>query len=340
MCKSAFEEFRETGEVGPEYLALIARAFHAVIRRRGIPSPSRNSSWTPDEVDDAVQDFLAERGMERLAQLYIEAVDDESLRRLVQTAVRRFLADRSRGTQRGRLIRRFRRDLDDSPLFRLISGGGEPQWALADGPDHAASFNVDRLVRVAWRLDLKVTQWNDEAARQGPPADRASRLLLLETTLREAGGSLTVPELAAVAERRFVLNADPQEVSFDELEDFQAPAVTGVDVDVDSSQEARRIWGALSARQWSVLPYLHLSAREAAAAMGLGHSSVHAAQQQVRAVLVEVLGPNPDMGVVRELAAIIEDSVRNGEDRPERTSEGDSPSQPDPRDDAEDGARG
>ena len=110
--------------------------------------------------------------MERLAQLYISAVDEPSLRRLVQTAVHRFLADRSRRTQRGKLIRRFRQDLKESQRFQLAAGGGVERWTLADGHDHAASFDEDHLVQLAWALDLRVVLWSDDAARRGPPADR------------------------------------------------------------------------------------------------------------------------------------------------------------------------
>lgn len=338
MYESAFDEFRETGEVGPQYLALVGRSLRAVIRRRGIPSPSGNARWSPGEIDDALHDFLAERGVERLAQLYISAVDEPLLRRLVQTAVHRFLADRSRRTRRGKLIRRFRQDLKESPRFRLAAGGGVERWTLADAEDHAASFDEDHLVQLAWTLDLRVVLWSDDAARQGPPADRVSRLLFLEAVLREAGGSLTVAELAAVGERRFVLNADPREVSFDELDDHRVPAVAATEVDVDSSREAGRIWDALTARQRAVLPYLHLPVREAARAMKLGRSSVHAAQQQVRSVLAEALGSNPDAGVVRELTLLAEASVTPDNGR-QRTLQRGSPSESTPSAVVEDGDR-
>lgn len=303
----AFEELTSDGVPGPATLGLVARAFRAVIRRHNYPPPSGAGDWTPDELADVQQAFLTERGTERFSQLCALATDEASLRRGVSAAVHRFLVDRTRETRRGRLFVRFRADLREDPKFEEVAKG---RWSLRGGPSDPAEFDADRLTAVAWTLQLRVSPWGDDTEREGPPADSPSRVRLLETVLGEAEGSLTVAELAAVGERRFPFYGRPAEVSIDGWDEYALPASPPADSALGASDEARRVWDSLTARQQAVVPHLELSARNAAAALGMGRTAAHNAQIQARALLAELLGPDRDEEVVRELVLLSEAGMR------------------------------
>lgn len=303
----AYEELTQTGSAGPETVRLVDRMLRAVIRRHNYPPPSGNEEWDSEELADIRQAFIAERGTERFAQLYALALDEASLRRLLAAAVHRFLADRTRQTRKGKLFVRFRADLQSDSRFEEVKPG---RWAVRGGPTEPGEFDEDRLTTIAWRLDLRVSPWGEDTSREGPPADKASRLLLLESMLRAADGSLTVAQLAAVGERRFPFYGQPNDVSYDGWDEYVLPAAPPADAGIGASEEGRRIWDALTPSQRAAVPHLELSARDAATAMGMGRTAANALQRQTKAALKDLLGPDPDDAVAAELMALVGDGLR------------------------------
>ncbi len=301
----AYEEFRQTGRLGPECAQLLYATVGAVARLHGYPPPSGQASWTAEDVQSVAHDFLTSTAAERrLTQLFISAVDEPSFARLLGTAVLNQLRNDARRTMLGRLIRRLNDVMGDSSDFRAIHRPGETWWTLAEGVDDPAAASGNALVEAAAEVrDVKVPRWRETARRQPPRADRESINRLARRVLEVAGGSLAVSELARAIAPRLGLGPVPLVTEID-VPDLADTFIAEGDLTERAVDEVRadELFDGLTERERLVLAYWEETVREFAPRLGLGKSQAAEARQRVVDLLKTSLTDedSPD-GVVRAL---------------------------------------
>jgi len=89
------EELVRDGKPGPEFAYLLYRTVEAVAHH--YPSPPGSAGWDRSAREGLAHDFLArEGGDRRLITLVTSSVDESSFARLLEKAVRNFIADNAR----------------------------------------------------------------------------------------------------------------------------------------------------------------------------------------------------------------------------------------------------
>jgi hypothetical protein len=120
MC--LVEDLR-AGRFTAEAYALVRRTFETLIRLRRFPAPAGLGRWSPGAVEDAVQDFLADRdGHGRLARMALRAGDDQEFQRQLYGAVKNHLIDQLRKGARVKLWRRLGEVLAGDDRFIELGG--------------------------------------------------------------------------------------------------------------------------------------------------------------------------------------------------------------------------
>lgn len=302
----AYEEFRRLGALGEEGAELLYRTVRAVARIHRFPPPSGGSGWTTDDIRIVAHEFIAEKAERRLADLFIAAVDEESLRHRLGAAVRNHLRDGARRTEIGRLIKRLNEVFGSAPAFRRVAGagGGVAWWSLVDGREEPTDRPFTALVGAAAEVrDVTVPRWSDAAHRRAPHADRESLMELGRKILEAAGGSVSVAEIARAMAARLGLGPSPTGIDVDVPD--QPEPYGGVPDDADHTLDAmvaEAIFGRLSERERLVVAHWDDPVRELATRIGLGKSQAAASRQRVVDLLrVELSDLGEPDGVVREL---------------------------------------
>ena len=289
---SVLHELQRTGRLNTAGAQLLYETVAAIARFSNMPPPAGHSSWSPDAVIEVAHDFLAHaQTPRRLSTIAIEAGDDESLERLLEAAVRNYLRDVARATDRGALMRRLGSVLSESGMFSKVpeKQPGAGWWMLASGESAPWDGSIDDLAAASWETPgIAAVRWAN-AERRGPVASRATLERFLVAVLTEARGAVPLVELARVAEQRF--NAGPTvEV---ELGDTEVPVHDPVPNDqlLDDVQVA---WQELSVRERVILANHAASVRELGEVLGVGKTAAAEARRQVVEKLRILLSENDD----------------------------------------------
>jgi len=154
-------------------IPLIDWALRAGVRIRHIPPPSGHTHWLDEDYEELLAEFLAAgRGPDRQIGLAVTATDDRHLRGLLDTTIKRFLADRAREDPLPKLRRTLRTTLDRMPTVVLVD---RTSFALATCHErHAWAGSDADLLAAAAAVATAPPPWGADAAREGPPTDRAS----------------------------------------------------------------------------------------------------------------------------------------------------------------------
>jgi hypothetical protein len=315
------------GRFTPEAYALVRRIFETVIRLRRFPAPAGLGRWSPEAVEDAVQDFLADRdGHGRLARMALRASDDQEFQRQLYAAVKNHLIDQLRKGARVKLWRRLGevlagdgRFIELGEAWTLREMGGEAPWAGREA----------ELDTAAWQVrDIRIVRWRPNARREGPAADRASLVAVSAAIIRAAGAPVSLDVLTRVVGRRFNVGDPPLLALVDavDLADLQAQhpgATDGVITEAEFRREpvgtarldrpgperliAAEIWSELTDQERLQLPFLDEGVRAQGEVVGLGHSQAAVAAARLKEklrVLLDDQDPVARQEVVRHLQVI------------------------------------
>jgi hypothetical protein len=315
------------GRFTSEAYALVGRAFETVIRLRRFPAPAGRGRWSPEAVEDAVQDFLADHdGHGRLARMALRAGDDQEFQRQLYAAVKNHLINELRKGARVKLWRRLGEVLAGDDQFIKLGGswtlrevGGEAPWAGREA----------ELDTAAWQVrDVRIVRWRPDAMREGPGTDRASLVAVCTAIIKAAGGPVSLDVLTRVVGRRFNVGDPPMLALVDavDLADLQAQypsAAAAVITEAELGREpvgaarldrpgverlvAVEIWSELTDQERLQLPILDESVRAQGELVGLGHSQAAVAAARLKEKLRVFLGdqdPATRREVVRHLQVI------------------------------------
>ncbi|MFB7808556.1 MULTISPECIES: hypothetical protein [Streptomyces] len=313
MAGGAHEELAQLGQLGDLGLELLRRVGCQVARTQGFPPPEGHNSWTDEAVDELLFEMISRKGEQFLLNCFLKTVDDTSLEKMFFTSIRNFLIDQAKGTERGKLRRRFASRLDGDDRFRAVPGAS-PRWTLVSHPSDAVwQGDLDELVEAAWGVQgVWITVWN----HSGPTPKQTVHALMtvLVAILEAAGGAVREEDLAKVLEARFDLLAPPQFTPLyaDEGILINPIADSAKDADpVAAETVAGEIWQAMSQQERRLLPHLDDDPREVANLLGLGRHQASAIMDALREKLRLALtsdGSNPG-----DVAAAL---LRRGEEPP------------------------
>jgi|GEM_PF-2385659 len=254
-----------------------------------------------DAVWELVDEFFVERGRAVVTMLLAQALDDDSLGRLLRRSLRNWLIDQVRKTDRGALRRRLERLIKEDDRFEEVPGGqpGAGRWRLAGsdgqpaGPPLAGLRAAARAVR-----DVRVPPWTGQE-RRAPAADEPSLGRIMLAVLTEAGGSLEPGTVAAVFADRLPNALDPAE---ERLVDRAAEMAGGPETDdparaimdrqqIDHAARLARDFAAqLSPEERRLLPHLTSPIEEQMKATGRGRSQTYLRVSALRERLRSLLG--------------------------------------------------
>lgn len=298
---SAWEELQRDGVFGTEATVELYRCVRAVARVGNFPPPTGHQRWSLDAIEETAHDVFADaNGPQRLVELAVKAHDDASFRRLLEQVVRNFLRDRARATTKGRLIRRLREVLDADPRFRFVADG-QPgagrNIELADGTTPGVwNGRLTDLVAAAYTVtDVTIVRWRLDARRQSPVADADSLADVCEATLRAAGASLALADLADVVAARFAVGPTPVVTPVDDIDPW-LPTIDSIglaETEADIQIGAQQLLSQLTKREQLVLAYLDQPVRQIADRTGLGKSVAAQVAARVKEIAAQVLGTEP-----------------------------------------------
>ena len=284
---SAFAELAKDGVCGDETVALLRRLGAQVTRTSSFPPPAGYDRWSNGAVDELLAQIFEAKGPQLVLGCYAKATDDASLERLLLAAIRNFLIDQAKGTDRGKLRRRLQTLLGADPRFSRATIAGTPAWTLAGGPAGPWQGDVADLQQAAFEVrGVRIKRWNEA----GPTPRETSHALLTvaEAVLLAAGGAVRDEDLARVLQYRFALLTPPTFVPLVADEAWAEPAAPEEDRPdalVSTDAHAEEIWQTLSPTERAVLPHLGKPDRELALVTQTGPKAARAVAEGLTAKL-------------------------------------------------------
>lgn len=281
-------ELQESGRVGSVGAALLYETVAALGRFSNMPPPAGHRSWDAEAVMEVAHEFLAHgQTPRRLSAIVAQANDEASAARLLEAAVRNFLRDRARATERGAVIRRLRDVLSESHAFDQTHDG---RWILRGAPHVPWQGRLDDLVAASWEAaDIAVVHWR-HAERRGPLATRESLERFAAAVLEEARGAVRLDDLARVAQVRF----DAQSPILQTLDNDVDPAADVEEPDFITAEAAGQVWQQLSLEERTSLALYDRTVRDAAELLGKGKSTVADGRRRLAAKLRLLLADDDD----------------------------------------------
>ncbi|MEY2226497.1 hypothetical protein [Streptomyces sp. BF23-19] len=282
MAGGAYDELVQRGQLGDLGLDLLRRVGRQVARTQGFPPPADHAAWTDDAVDDLLFEMLSRKGEQFVLNLSLKAIDDTSLEKMFFTSIKNFLIDEAKGTERGKLRRRFATRLAQDNRFRAVPGS---RWTLTSHPAGVVwQGDLDDLVGAAWGArEVWITAWN----HSGPTPKKTVHALMtvLTAVLEAAGGAVREEDLAKVLEARFELLSPPRFVSLyaddGAVIDSISDETQGADP-VAAGILAGEIWDGMSPQERSLLAHLDDDPTEVAPLLGIGRHQASAIMEALR----------------------------------------------------------
>lgn len=287
----ARKELQELGHLGPQGVKLLLQLTGQEVRRFPVLL-GRADFWTSDAEMEWAHDFFIAKGAALTAGLLAQTSDVEAMSRYLRTAVRRFLVDRARKTDRGAIRRKVESLLAGTAAFVTVPLGfpGAGWWQLVGEPMPPYGGDLQPLVAAAYQVrDVRAVRWSGQ--RRSPLATDSALMEVLSAVLSAAAGSLEVAQLTAVLVRRFPAAADYADASLDQqlFDVAVAPLEDRPDVLYEVSDRAKEVYDQLSPSQRALLPYLDKPIGEQAGVLGLGRSQAYLASGALKAVLLELV---------------------------------------------------
>lgn len=255
---AAFDELTREGEPGLATLTLLrGLAAHAA---RGFRPRCGYDRWGQPALDELLSDML-ERSNFIIACL-AKADDQPSLERLLLRAIRNYLIDEAKATERGKLRRRLVGLLDEDVRFERVpaSTAGFDCWTLNGGPSSLWQGDIGELEEAAWNVrGVAVTRWN--TAGPTPAGTKHALLTVAAAVLGQAGGCLRDQDLARVIHQRFLLIIpDDPEKLYAQVEDVADEADPVEDdppwVLEEATDRAEELFASLTPTERAAVPLL------------------------------------------------------------------------------------
>jgi hypothetical protein len=288
------EELVCDGKPGPAFADLLYRTVKAIARH--YPCPPGSKAWGPSELEGLAHDFLTrKKGDRRLISLVTSSVDERSFAKLLEKAMRNFIADQARVSDLGKVVVRIKQVLRDNAPghFVRVPGG---LWGIPGHPTAPTTVPERELVRAMAGVQVVVPAWESET-RDPPLADGASFVRLIEAVLAAAGGAMAPIDLAHVLTKR--LNHVHHPLTLEPIEGDVTPQQLQVDMDpaVEAITNLRvtEFFDSMDDRERQILARRHLPSREKAKYVGLGHAQVSTMQKRL-ALRLRALVADDDHG--------------------------------------------
>ena len=289
-----------------ETAELLLRLALQAARRWGYPAPSGSSRWAADDGWDLVADAYDRKG-QFVDVAILTTTTDRDLELYLVRVFENLLRDRSRATERGKLIERLKTILTPLPRFRRRISPYNA-WQLDTSADTAWQGDIGYLIRAASRLrGVAATAWNTSGPT--PKATRDAIIRVCESALEEAAGYVRDPDVAHVvqtcipavplgaADRERLLPGDDPTA----FEGSDAPCRTDRELDEPTAEEvAGAIWASLTHDERLAVPHLG-SAREVASALDLPRRTAAAVTESAKAKIRAATTQDFEAAVLAEL---------------------------------------
>lgn len=275
------EELLRDGKPGAAFADLLYRTVKAIARH--YPCPPGSKGWGPSELEGLAHDFLTRnKGDRRLITLVTSSVDERSFAKLLEKAVRNFIADHARVTDLGKVVVRIKQVLrDNAGNGHFVRVPGD-RWALPGHPTAPTTVPERDLARAMVGVEVVVPAWESET-RDPPLADGASFVRLIEAVFAAAGGAMAPIDIAHVLTRR--LNHVHHPLALESIETDVTPRQLQVDMDpavaAVTNLRATEFFETMDDRERQLLALRHLPSREKAKYLGLGHAQVSTMQNRL-----------------------------------------------------------
>lgn len=292
-AQAALDELRIAGAAGSAFSDLLYDVARAVARFGPFPPPEGHARWLPDDIEELAHRFLADHNTpRRFATLAVTSADGGALAAQLEEALKNFLRDEGRDTDRGHLLRRVRSILGDDPRFTSHGVGAARRWRLAEYPDVTYTGTMSDLVRAAYVVDdVAAVAWT---GRRGPIAAREGLVRILEAVLAAAGSTVPEADLADVIDSRFGLQTNAAVVSLEDVSYVDPPDTSAKVLDEETDAPVRELWEQLTLRERILLAHPELTDRELGLVLGLGKSAAGVARERVGQSLRVRLGGEPN----------------------------------------------
>jgi hypothetical protein len=306
----------ESGRLGAAYAEALRRAVVATVRRSNFPPRAGHHRWSSETVLETVADFAADPATKRrLNTLVSKAVDGRSFARMLTQAVKNFLRDELRDTDRAHAISRLRDVLENDDGFAPLQGV-PGHWHLKGAQSGPTSATAAELVGAAFTVTG--VEVRPGTGRRGEIASRDNLAALLRAVLTAAEGSVDEATLAGViVTRRLGMALDPIVV---ELATAIAESHPEIELQPEISEAAQHVWSLLSETDRVQLAHSDLAVRALAAVTGQGKTAAATDRRRLVERLHDLLGTDPEGQLVYEaLSQIAREWFA------QRTREADSP---------------
>ncbi len=301
---SVYDDLCTAGEVTYEFVALVRRLARAVVRLRNFPPLDRHRYWTPEAIDDIVQDFFAACPInKRLSVLLAASPNEAAFVSGLETAIIRHVQSEFRKSPRGSVARTVRGVIDDEPRFEVRDDFvALPGWPPACQPAQCGEAVLHRAVE---RVEVVVPPWKANSAHRAPFADRPSIVRLVDTVLTIAGAPVAFNTVLDVVIGRCVIPELSREVPAGDYTLIDEPLAEPSEY---ASARAAEVWRQLTLQQRRALGALGGSIREAAPHIGVAKTRAGEVLAETRAALEGLLQDDPDaIDVARELLRLAAD---------------------------------
>ncbi len=205
---SAFEEMKNSGQVGRETVDLFISNVPSIAKRHSFPPPDSAPAWTRDVCEKWVVEFFEKKGNEAAVKLITRATDEASFTLLVRRAIENEMKDQAKATEVGKLRSRMRtllaKDSDFLDATQLL--GGDHAWTFSEHGETVFGGDWEDLLTAP---ELKAIEPIQELNHSGPTSrENAAKLVgAARIILRKAGGALRDQVLARALMKLFELDA-------------------------------------------------------------------------------------------------------------------------------------
>ena len=284
-----------------EFAKLTRRLATSIVRQ--VPRPG-GGEWNAEDVADLAQDFWVSG---RALKAILSARNDEHLAALVAQSIRQLAIDQLRAADETGMHERVSDVLKKGPFVRHGRAWGVA--GFVEGEIWQGS--IGELVEAGWAVPVTVMRLRADAKRRSSYASRTHFEALLEAVLATAGVPVPLSVLVEVCSHRLGQLATVVDAEVDAATPFQDPEASTV-----GRLVAEAIWMQLTDSQKAVVPYLNLSARDAAGIVGLGRSAVNVAQGAVKQIVADEcqeMSEEERIHLVRCLCVLHNDDVKAGQ---------------------------
>ena len=291
------------------YVGVILKQARKLVRGK-LPHPEGRPWNLEDDPHELASEYFLSPSYRNVL---LSATNEDDLNALVFTALRNQIRAKLRDNDRARLRRRMKEIMAAEGFVE------RPAKFWRRPADAAEQFGgpLAELVEASWRATVQLVRWRSDAKRNSPVAERASFVGVLDEIFRTAGGAIHEDDLVDVLARRFGVGPVTHMESMDVPDEAQVPEgspgpeeqVVADDETIQAERDALWVWGQLSPLERLLIPHLHLSAREAAPAVGRGRTAVNEAQRRLKVKmhdLLDHLDADRQSAVVARLSELVQ----------------------------------